>query len=84
MVIPTANAASQFVFLGLVSVALNTMADGLVTFVHDRVRNGMMERLTLVRRLREMSGAGTIALGVSRLLVRRRSTSLWVDICMRN
>lgn len=63
--------ALQFVVLGLVSVSLNTLADVVVAFAAGGVREGAAARPALVRRLREVSGAGMIALGVGLLLVRR-------------
>jgi threonine/homoserine/homoserine lactone efflux protein len=64
----------QFVALGLVSVALNTVADVLVAFAAGGVRTGMAGRPGLVRRLRETSGAAMIALGLGLLLARRPAT----------
>ena len=63
--------ALQFAILGLVSVALNTAADVLVAFAAGGVRAGMASRPSLVRRLREASGAAMIALGLGLLLARR-------------
>lgn len=63
--------ALQFTMLGLVSVALNTAADVLVAIAAGGVRTGMASRPGLVRRLREISGAAMIALGLGLLLVRR-------------
>ena len=63
--------ALQFVVLGFVSVALNTLADIAVAFAASRVRDGAAARPTLIRRLREVSGAAMIALGVGLVLARR-------------
>jgi threonine/homoserine/homoserine lactone efflux protein len=65
------NVTLQFAALGLISVALNTAADVLVAFAAGGVRTGMAARPSLVRRLREVSGAGMVALGMGLLLVRR-------------
>lgn len=63
--------ALQFVVLGFVSVALNTLADILVAFGASGIRNGAAARPALVRRLREASGAGMIALGLGLALAKR-------------
>ncbi len=60
--------------VGLVSVALNTAADVLVTFAACSVRTGMAGHPSLVRRPREVSGAAEIALGPSLLLAPRPAT----------
>lgn len=65
------HVAVQFVALGLVSVALNTAADVLVAVAAGRVRGGLVARPSMIRRLREASGAGMVALGVGLLLVRK-------------
>ena len=64
------SVALQFVILGVVSVALNTLADLVVAFAAGRVRAGVA-RPGLVRRLREAAGAAMVALGVGLLLARR-------------
>ena len=63
--------ALQFVVLGFVSVALNTLADIVVAFAASRVRDGAATRPGLVRRLREGSGLAMVALGVGLVLARR-------------
>ncbi len=63
--------AGQFVVLGLVSVALNTAVDVAVAFAAGRVRDGAVASATLVRRIREASGAAMVALGVGLLFARR-------------
>lgn len=69
---PTAGGvALQFVVLGFVSVALNTLADVVVAFAASRVRDGVAARPGLVRRLREASGGAMVALGVGLALARR-------------
>lgn len=67
----TGSVALQFAVLGLISVALNTGADVLVAFAASRVRDGMAARPGLVRRMREVSSAAMIALGLGLLLARR-------------
>jgi threonine/homoserine/homoserine lactone efflux protein len=66
-----AYVALQFVVLGLVSVALNTLADIVVTFAASGIREGAAARPTLIRRLRETSGAAMIALGIGLALAKR-------------
>lgn len=65
--------ALQFAVLGFVSVVLNTLADIVVAFAAGRIRTGAAARPSLVRRLREASGAAMIALGVG-LSVAKRPT----------
>jgi threonine/homoserine/homoserine lactone efflux protein len=65
------DVALQFVLLGLVSVALNTLADVGVAFAAGGVRAGAAARPGLIRRLREASGAAMIALGLGLALARR-------------
>ena len=61
----------QFVVLGSVSVALNTLADIVVAFAAGGIRDGAAARPLLVRRLRQGSGAAMIALGLGLSLARR-------------
>ena len=70
----TGGAALQFMVLGLISVVLNTLADVAVAFAAGGLRAGAARRPGLVRRLREVSGAAMIALGLGLLLVRRPAT----------
>lgn len=63
--------ALQFMTLGFVSVALNTLADVAVSFAASGIRNGAAARPALIRRLREASGAALIALGIGLTLARR-------------
>ena len=65
------NVALQFVVLGFVSVALNTLADIVVAFAASGIREGAAARPALVRRLREASGAAMVALGLGLALARR-------------
>ena len=63
--------ALQFVVLGFVSVALNTLADIVVAFAASGIREGAGARPALIRRLREASGAAMIALGIGLAVARR-------------
>ncbi len=63
--------ALQFVFLGIVSVALNTLADIVVALLAGNIREGACRRPALIRRLQEGSGAAMIALGFGLALARR-------------
>ena len=65
------DVALQFVVLGFVSVALNTLADIVVAFAAGGIRGGAAARPALVRRLREASGAAMIALGIGLTLAKR-------------
>src|SRR5438552_4673 len=65
------HVALQFLALGFVSVALNTLVDIVVAFAAGGVRQGAAARPALIRRLREASGAAMIALGVGLALARR-------------
>jgi threonine/homoserine/homoserine lactone efflux protein len=67
--------ALQFVVLGLISVALNTLADLVVVQAASATRAGFMRRPKLFRRLRQSSGLFMIGLGASLLLARRPATS---------
>lgn len=66
--------AAQFVVLGFVSVALNTLADIVVTFVASGIREGAAANPALIRRLRQGSGGAMVALGVGLALARRPAT----------
>jgi threonine/homoserine/homoserine lactone efflux protein len=63
--------AAQFVVLGLVSVALNTTADIVVTCWAAMARAGLENCPTLIMRARQASGAVMCGLGASLLLARR-------------
>jgi threonine/homoserine/homoserine lactone efflux protein len=69
---PAQMVATQFVVLGLISVALNTAADLVVAYGCARARRNLGGRVGLIRRIREGSGLVMCGLGVS-LLVARRS-----------
>jgi threonine/homoserine/homoserine lactone efflux protein len=63
--------ALQFVVLGFISVALNTLADVVIAFAASRIRDGATARPALIRRLREVSGAAMVALGIGLALAKR-------------
>jgi len=65
------HAALQFMVLGFVSVALNTLADIVVAFAASGIREGAAARPALIRRLREGSGAAMIAIGTGLALAKR-------------
>jgi threonine/homoserine/homoserine lactone efflux protein len=65
------NVAVQFVMMGFVSVTLNTLTDIVVVFAASGIREGARTRPSLIRRLREASGAGMIALGIGLSLAKR-------------
>jgi threonine/homoserine/homoserine lactone efflux protein len=70
---PAQNVAAQFVMLGVISVAMNTAVDVVVTFLAARARSEMEQRPMLIRRLREGSGLVMCGLGASLLFARRSS-----------
>ena len=65
------HVALQFVVLGFVSVALNTLADIMVAFAASGIRESAAARPALIRRLREASGAAMITLGIGLALAKR-------------
>jgi len=65
------SVAVQFVVLGFISVALNTLADIVVAFAASRIREGAVARPALIRRLREVSAAAMVALGIGLALAKR-------------
>ncbi|WP_225889809.1 LysE family translocator [Indioceanicola profundi] len=65
------HVALQFVMLGFVSVALNTVADIVVAFAASGIRDGAAARPALIRRLRQGSGTAMIALGIGLALAKR-------------
>lgn len=62
---------TQFVVLGLVSVALNTAVDIAVAVVAGKVRDSAAEHPRRIQRVREASGGAMLALGVGLLFARR-------------
>ena len=65
------SVAAQFLVLGFVSVTLNTLADIVVAFMASGLHKGAAARPTLIRRLREITGGGMIALGVGLAVAKR-------------
>ena len=68
------HVAVQFMLLGFVSVALNTLADIAVAFAASRIREGAAARPMLVRRMREAPGGLMVALGIGLALAKRPAT----------
>jgi threonine/homoserine/homoserine lactone efflux protein len=68
---PSANVAAQFVVLGLISVALNTSVDLVVTIWAAKARAGLARRPSLIAGTRQASGAVMCGLGATLLLARR-------------
>jgi len=66
-----AHPALQFITLGLISVALNTMADIVVIAFAASARHQFTARPHLLRRLRQGSGLFIAGLGIWLALVRR-------------
>jgi threonine/homoserine/homoserine lactone efflux protein len=62
--------ALQFVVLGFVSVALNTLADVVVALAASSIREGARARPVMIRRLRQTSGAAMMALGIGLALAK--------------
>jgi threonine/homoserine/homoserine lactone efflux protein len=67
--------ALQFMALGLISVALNTLADGVVVMVASAARTNLLRQPRLIQRLRQGSGLFIAGLGISLALTRRPATS---------
>lgn len=65
------HVALQFMLLGFVSVALNTLVDVVVAVAASGIRDGAAARPSLIRRLREASGAAMVALGLGLALAKR-------------
>ena len=63
--------ALQFMALGLISVALNTLADIVVVIAAASAQAGLLRRPLLMRRLRQGSGLFIAGLGISLALARR-------------
>ena len=68
---PSANVTQQFVILGLISVALNTAADVVVTYWAAKARERLAERPSAIIRMRQTSGAVMCGLGATLLFARR-------------
>ncbi len=65
------HAALQFVLLGTLSVALNTLADVVASLGASAIRDALALRPDLVRRLRQASGLALIGLGAGLMFTRR-------------
>jgi threonine/homoserine/homoserine lactone efflux protein len=63
--------ALQFIAFGLISVALNTLADVVVVMMAATAREGLTRRPNVLQRLRQGSGLFIAGLGVSLALARR-------------
>ena len=63
--------ALQFIALGLISVALNTLADVVVVMMAATAQTGLARRPNLLQRLRQGSGLFIAGLGISLALARR-------------
>jgi threonine/homoserine/homoserine lactone efflux protein len=68
---PSANVAAQFIVLGLVSVALNTSVDLIVTYWAAKARAGLAKRPSFITKTRQASGAVMCGLGATLLFARR-------------
>ncbi|WP_128930944.1 LysE family translocator [Bradyrhizobium zhanjiangense] len=68
---PTAHVAAQFIVLGLISVALNTTVDLVVTYWAAKARAGLAKRPSFIARTRQASGAVMCGLGATLLFARR-------------
>lgn len=65
------SVAAQFILLGSISVALNTGADVVVTFLAAGARDRLAARPGIIRRLRQGSGAVLCGLGLTLAIARR-------------
>jgi threonine/homoserine/homoserine lactone efflux protein len=70
-----AHPALQFMMLGLISVALNTLADVVVVIAAAATRNNFVRRPHLFHRMRQGSGLFMMGLGFSLVLARRPAAS---------
>ena len=68
---PAGYIALQFITLGLISVALNTLADVVVVMMAATARAGLTRNPNLLQRLRQGSGLFIAGLGISLALARR-------------
>jgi threonine/homoserine/homoserine lactone efflux protein len=67
--------ALQFMALGLISVALNTIADVVVVVAASTARTSLARQPYLIQRLRQGSGIFLAGLGISLALARRPAAS---------
>jgi threonine/homoserine/homoserine lactone efflux protein len=68
---PAGYVAFQFIILGLISVALNTLADVVVVMMAASARASLTRNPNLLQRLRQGSGLFIAGLGISLALARR-------------
>jgi threonine/homoserine/homoserine lactone efflux protein len=68
---PAGSVWVQFVFLGLISVTLNTLVDVVIVLLAGRARTLAHGRPTLLHRLRTGSGLLIAGLGIGLLMARR-------------
>jgi threonine/homoserine/homoserine lactone efflux protein len=68
---PSRNVAAQFISYGLISVALNTSADVVVTTWAAKARTGLVRRPSMIVWARQISEAVMCGIGASLLFVRR-------------
>ena len=68
---PSANVATQFIVLGLISVALNTSADLAVTYWGAKARARLARRPSFLTKTQHASGAIMRGLGATLLFARR-------------
>jgi threonine/homoserine/homoserine lactone efflux protein len=68
---PAGYVALQFMALGLISVALNTLVDAVVVMMAATARAGLTRHPNLLQRLRQGSGLFIAGLGISLALARR-------------
>lgn len=68
---PAEGAATQFVILGSICVAANTLVDLLVALGVGRLRAGALSRPGLMLRARQASAGLMVALGLGTLFLRR-------------
>jgi threonine/homoserine/homoserine lactone efflux protein len=68
---PAGYVAFQFIILGLISVALNTLADVVVVMMAATTRASLTRNPNLLQRLRQGSGLFITGLGISLALARR-------------
>ena len=71
VVLDRGDVVGQFLFLGSICVALNTLVDAGVAVAAGRVRGQLGQRPGLLRRLRQGSAGLIMALGLGVLLLRR-------------
>jgi threonine/homoserine/homoserine lactone efflux protein len=68
---PAGAVALQFMMLGAISMALNTLADIVVALLASRMRYAAAGRAPLIGRLRQASGAAMILLGAGLAFAKR-------------